>query len=64
MHLDLVNSFKDLEFLEHRDEFVRRHIGPSMGDILSTLEFLGFSDLEELIKNEIMNKHQTTNNKW
>ena len=51
--MDFSNSFKDLEYLEQRDEFVRRHIGPSKVDILSMLEFLGFSDLEELIKNTV-----------
>ena len=53
MHLDLVNSFKDLEFLEHRDEFVRRHIGPSDNDILNMLKYLAFSNLQELIESTV-----------
>tara|TARA_Y100000588_G_scaffold354701_1_gene409208 strand:- start:404 stop:3301 length:2898 start_codon:yes stop_codon:yes gene_type:complete len=53
--LDLSNSFKDLKFLEQRDEFIRRHIGPSSNDILNMLEFLGYSDLEELIENTVPN---------
>ena len=51
--MDLVNSFKDLEFLEERDEFVRRHIGPGENDILNMLKFLGFSNLQELIDNTV-----------
>ena len=53
--MDLANSFKDLEFLEERDEFVRRHIGPSENDILNMLNFLGFSNLQELIDNTVPN---------
>ncbi len=42
-------SRPSLDTLENRDEFVRRHIGPSDADIEAMLEVIGIDSLETLI---------------
>ncbi len=44
---------ESLRKLEHRDEFIRRHIGPDDGDIAVMLETLGMKSLGELIEKAI-----------
>ncbi|MEE8143539.1 MAG: glycine dehydrogenase, partial [Planctomycetota bacterium] len=42
-----------LESLEHRSEFVRRHIGPRPADIQAMLDALGLKSLTELIEQAV-----------
>ena len=42
-------SRPSLDTLENRDEFVRRHIGPSDADIATMLEVIGIDSLDALV---------------
>ncbi len=52
-------SRASLEELEHRDEFVRRHIGPSDDDIAEMLKTVGLKSLDDLVDKAVPDEIRT-----
>jgi len=52
-------SRASLDDLEHKDEFTRRHIGPSDADIADMLKVVGLKSLDELIDKAVPDEIRT-----
>ena len=48
-----VSARSPLDALEQKDDFVRRHIGPSDAEIAHMLETLGLTSLDDLVERAV-----------
>ena len=49
----MTGDTRSLDQLQHRDEFIGRHIGPRPVDVADMLAALGLESLDELVRNTV-----------